>query len=51
MTNLQLFAFFGLPIMTVIFGLTVYLIESRKRLTHLANEPDLFDKSVRTPGE
>ena len=50
MTPLQIFAFFGVPVMTVAFGGVVYWLEGR-RLKRL-REPDLFDKRPhRTPGE
>lgn len=42
MTDLQLFAFFILPVMVVAFGAIVYWVETRRWRTYL--EPDLFDK-------
>lgn len=50
MTPLQIFAFFGVPVITVALGIVVYLVEARR--IGRQREPDLFDKkSLRTPGE
>lgn len=52
MTKLQLFAFFGVPVVATVFGLVVYFFEGRRALTRHPSEPDLFDKkSLHTPGE
>ena len=51
MTSLQIFAFFGVPVMTVAFGYLVYWLEGRS-IGRRDREPDLFDKKPhRTPGE
>jgi hypothetical protein len=48
-TSLQIFAFFGIPILVAAFALLVYFLEGRPRRVR---EPDLFHrKSIRTPGE
>jgi hypothetical protein len=50
MTSLQIFAFFGVPVMTVAFGYLVYWLEGRR--LRAKREPDLFDnKPHGTPGE
>jgi len=50
MTLLQIFAFFGVPVLVAAFGLAVYFFEGRRRRD--GDEPDLFDKkSIGTPGE
>ena len=51
MTTLQIFAFFGVPVITVVLGIVVYIVEAG-RFGRRDREPDLFDKkSLRTPGE
>ena len=49
MTQLQIFAFFGVPVLVVAFALLVYFFEGRRRRGHVG--PDIFDKKPRTPGE
>jgi|GEM_PF-5902127 len=52
MTTLQLFAFFGVPLVAAVFGLAIYFVEGRGAVHRDPDEPDLFDKkSIRTPGE
>jgi hypothetical protein len=52
MTNLQLFAFFGVPVAAAIFGLVIYYFEGRRSVAQRPRQPDLFDKkSIHTPGE